>query len=34
VKPAPALGADTDTVLEAAGVTATERARLRAAGVI
>ena len=34
VRPAPALGADTDEVLEAAGVTAAERARLRAARVI
>ncbi|MCU1384225.1 MAG: hypothetical protein JWL71_2922 [Acidobacteria bacterium] len=32
--PAPALGADTDAVLDAAGVDAAERARLRAAGVI
>jgi alpha-methylacyl-CoA racemase len=31
---APGLGADTDEVLEAAGITAPERARLRAAGVI
>jgi alpha-methylacyl-CoA racemase len=34
VRPAPALGADTDVVLEAAGIGATTRARLRAAGVI
>jgi len=32
--PAPALGADTDAVLEAAGIDAAERARLRAAGVL
>jgi alpha-methylacyl-CoA racemase len=32
--PAPALGADTDDVLEAAGIQAAERARLRAAKVI
>jgi crotonobetainyl-CoA:carnitine CoA-transferase CaiB-like acyl-CoA transferase len=31
---APALGADTDEVLEAAGIDAAERARLRAAGVL
>jgi len=31
---APELGADTDTVLEEAGITAAERARLRAARVI
>jgi crotonobetainyl-CoA:carnitine CoA-transferase CaiB-like acyl-CoA transferase len=31
---APALGADTDAVLEEAGISAAERARLRAAGVI
>jgi alpha-methylacyl-CoA racemase len=31
---APALGADTDEVLEAAGITAPERARLRAKGVL
>jgi crotonobetainyl-CoA:carnitine CoA-transferase CaiB-like acyl-CoA transferase len=31
---APALGADTDAVLERAGVTADRRASLRAAGVI
>jgi crotonobetainyl-CoA:carnitine CoA-transferase CaiB-like acyl-CoA transferase len=31
---APALGADTDALLDAAGIHATERARLRAAGVI
>ena len=31
---APALGADTDTVLEAAGIDAAERTRLRAAGVL
>jgi crotonobetainyl-CoA:carnitine CoA-transferase CaiB-like acyl-CoA transferase len=31
---APVLGADTDAVLDAAGIHATERARLRAAGVI
>jgi len=34
VRRAPALGADTNDVLEAAGIDATERARLRAAGVI
>jgi alpha-methylacyl-CoA racemase len=34
VRRAPALGADTDAVLEAAGIDAAERARLRAAGVI
>ena len=33
-RPAPALGADTDAVLEAAGIEAAERVRLRAAGVI
>jgi alpha-methylacyl-CoA racemase len=33
-RPGPALGANTDEVLEAAGIDATERARLRAAGVI
>jgi alpha-methylacyl-CoA racemase len=33
-RPAPALGADTDAVLEAAGIGATTRARLRGAGVI
>jgi alpha-methylacyl-CoA racemase len=32
--PAPALGADTDAVLEAAGIRESERARLRAAGVV
>ncbi|MBI3490613.1 MAG: CoA transferase [Acidobacteria bacterium] len=32
--PAPALGADTDAVLEAAGINLAERARLRTAGVI
>jgi crotonobetainyl-CoA:carnitine CoA-transferase CaiB-like acyl-CoA transferase len=31
---APALGADTDAVLEAAGIDAVERARLRAKGVL
>lgn len=31
---APALGADTDALLESAGISAPERARLRAAGVI
>jgi alpha-methylacyl-CoA racemase len=31
---APALGADTDALLESAGISAQERARLRAAGVI
>jgi alpha-methylacyl-CoA racemase len=31
---APALGADTETLLEAAGIDASDRARLRAAGVI
>jgi len=34
VSPAPALGADTDDVLEAAGIDATRRAALRAASVI
>ena len=34
VRSAPALGADTDAVLEAAGIDAAERARLRAKGVI
>jgi crotonobetainyl-CoA:carnitine CoA-transferase CaiB-like acyl-CoA transferase len=34
VRRAPALGADTDDLLEAAGIDASERARLRAAGVI
>jgi len=34
VRPAPALGADTDEVLDAAGIGASERSRLRAAGVI
>jgi alpha-methylacyl-CoA racemase len=34
VRRAPALGADTNDLLEAAGIDATERARLRAAGVI
>jgi alpha-methylacyl-CoA racemase len=34
VRPAPALGADTDAVLDTAGIGAAERARLRAAGVI
>jgi crotonobetainyl-CoA:carnitine CoA-transferase CaiB-like acyl-CoA transferase len=33
-RPAPALGADTDTLLEAAGIDAAARARLRAARVI
>ncbi len=33
-RPAPALGADTDAMLDAAGIGAAERARLRAAGVI
>ena len=33
-RPAPALGADTDAMLDAAGIDAAERARLRAAGVI
>jgi crotonobetainyl-CoA:carnitine CoA-transferase CaiB-like acyl-CoA transferase len=33
-RPAPALGADTDALLDAAGIGAAERARLRAAGVI
>lgn len=32
--PAPALGADTDALLEAAGIAEDERARLRSAGVI
>jgi len=34
VRPAPALGADTDEVLDAAGIGASERARLRSARVI
>lgn len=34
IRPAPALGADTDEVLEAAGLNEAERARLRAACVI
>src|SRR5262249_1904656 len=34
VRPAPALGADTDDVLDAAGIGADERQRLRAARVI
>jgi alpha-methylacyl-CoA racemase len=34
IRPAPALGADTDDLLEAAGIDAAERGRLRAAGVI
>jgi alpha-methylacyl-CoA racemase len=34
VHPAPTLGADTDVVLEAVGIDAAERERLRAAGVI
>jgi crotonobetainyl-CoA:carnitine CoA-transferase CaiB-like acyl-CoA transferase len=34
VRSAPALGADTDDLLESAGIDAAERARLRAAGVI
>jgi alpha-methylacyl-CoA racemase len=34
VRPAPALGADTDAVLEEAGISAAEIARLRSAGVI
>ena len=34
VRPAPALGAHTDEVLETAGIDAAQRARLRAAGVI
>jgi crotonobetainyl-CoA:carnitine CoA-transferase CaiB-like acyl-CoA transferase len=33
-QPAPALGADTDAVLEAAGIDAAERARLRVARVV
>jgi len=33
-RPAPALGADTDTLLEAAGIDAVQRAQLRAARVI
>ena len=34
VRTAPALGADTDEVLEGAGIDAAERASLREAGVI
>jgi alpha-methylacyl-CoA racemase len=34
VRPAPALGAETDEVLESAGIGSSERARLRKAGVI
>jgi alpha-methylacyl-CoA racemase len=34
VRPAPALGADTDAILDAAGIGAAERERLRTAGVI
>jgi alpha-methylacyl-CoA racemase len=34
VRPAPALGADTDAVLDAVGIGAAERQRLRSAGVI
>ena len=34
VRPAPALGADTETVLAEAGVGADERARLRERGII
>jgi len=34
VRPAPALGADTDAILDAAGIGAAERGRLRVAGVI
>jgi crotonobetainyl-CoA:carnitine CoA-transferase CaiB-like acyl-CoA transferase len=34
VRPAPALGADTDAVLDDAGIGAAERSRLRTAGVI
>jgi alpha-methylacyl-CoA racemase len=34
LQPAPALGADTDAVLDAAGIDAAARARLRAAGVL
>ncbi|MGE5245989.1 MAG: CaiB/BaiF CoA transferase family protein [Betaproteobacteria bacterium] len=34
VRPAPALGADTDEVLEAAGIDASERAKLRSLGVL
>jgi len=33
-RPAPALGAHTDDVLESAGIDAAQRTRLRAAGVI
>jgi crotonobetainyl-CoA:carnitine CoA-transferase CaiB-like acyl-CoA transferase len=33
-QPAPALGADTDALLETAGIGPAERERLRAAGVI
>jgi crotonobetainyl-CoA:carnitine CoA-transferase CaiB-like acyl-CoA transferase len=33
-RPAPALGADTETVLEEAGIDGAERARLRAHGVV
>ena len=33
-RPAPALGADTDAILDAAGVDAAQRERLRAAGVV
>jgi crotonobetainyl-CoA:carnitine CoA-transferase CaiB-like acyl-CoA transferase len=34
IRPAPALGADTDAVLDEAGVTVAERVRLRANGVL
>jgi hypothetical protein len=34
IHPSPVLGADTDDLLDAAGINAAERARLRAAGVI
>jgi len=34
IRPAPALGAHTDEILEAAGIDAAQRAQLRAAGVI
>jgi crotonobetainyl-CoA:carnitine CoA-transferase CaiB-like acyl-CoA transferase len=34
VKPAPALGADTDALLDEAGITADQRARLRSSGAV